>query len=318
MSADKPFKDGGTGIRIARTPAELSDAERDRNVAAAQRRGKPLRLIRRADWRISVGCCKILVKQHNAGIAEQHEIAAGNLLGQHCVRRQRFVEIAVFFIAVQLAHGERHGQHLRKRARRIRLCKRCGKFRAIYFDYDFFRHVLLPFAALRRFRRGLSAAIPARLRRAGGKQRAKSGKQKRHALRLPLADRWGVLMRRDSPLAEKESISPSDLTGQPVLASRQMLEKKGMINEWMRRIGKMDVRATFNLVYNASIMVQEGVGYAITLEKLINTTGESALCFRPLQPEVRTNLDLVWKKHAVFSKPSLRFLEAFRALAQQD
>ena len=139
-----------------------------------------------------------------------------------------------------------------------------------------------------------------------------------NALRLPLADRWGVLMRRDSPLAEKESISPSDLTGQPVLASRQVLEKKGMINEWMRRIGKMDVRATFNLVYNASIMVQEGVGYAITLEKLINTTGESALCFRPLQPEVRTNLDLVWKKHAVFSKPSLCFLEAFRALAQQD
>ena len=127
-----------------------------------------------------------------------------------------------------------------------------------------------------------------------------------NALRLPLTDRWGVLMRRDSPLAEKESISPSDLTGQPVLASRQMLEKKGMINEWMRRIGKMDVRATFNLVYNASIMVQEGVGYAITLE------------FRPLQPEVRTNLDLVWKKHAVFSKPSLCFLEAFRALAQQD
>ena len=139
-----------------------------------------------------------------------------------------------------------------------------------------------------------------------------------NALRLPLTDRWGVLMRRDSPLAEKESVSPSDLTGQPVLASRQMLEKKGMINEWMRRIGKMDVRATFNLVYNASIMVQEGVGYAITLEKLINTTGESALCFRPLQPEVRTNLDLVWKKHAVFSKPSLCFLEAFRALAQQD
>lgn len=139
-----------------------------------------------------------------------------------------------------------------------------------------------------------------------------------NALRLPLTDRWGVLMRRDSPLAEKESISPSDLTGQPVLASRQMLEKKGMINEWMRRIGKMDVRATFNLVYNASIMVQEGVGYAITLEKLINTTGESALCFRPLHPEVRTNLDLVWKKHAVFSKPSLCFLEAFRTLAQQD
>lgn len=138
-----------------------------------------------------------------------------------------------------------------------------------------------------------------------------------NALRLPLADRWGVLMRRDSPLAEKEAIAPDDLTGQPVLASRQMLEKKGMINEWMRRIGRMDVRATFNLVYNASVMVQEGVGYAITLEKLINTTGESTLCFRPLDPEVVTNLDLVWKKNAVFSKASQIFLEEFRSLAQE-
>lgn len=138
-----------------------------------------------------------------------------------------------------------------------------------------------------------------------------------NALRLPLADRWGVLMRRDSPLAEKEAIAPADLTGQPVLASRQMLEKKGMINEWMRRIGRMDVRATFNLVYNASVMVQEGVGYAITLEKLINTTGESTLCFRPLDPEVVTNLDLVRKKHAVFSKASQIFLEEFRSLAQE-
>lgn len=138
-----------------------------------------------------------------------------------------------------------------------------------------------------------------------------------NALRLPLADRWGVLMRRDSPLAEKEAIAPADLAGRPILASRQMLEKKGMINEWMRRIGRMDVRATFNLVYNASVMVQEGVGYAVTLEKLINTTGESTLCFRPLDPEVVTNLDLVWKKHAVFSRASQIFLEEFRSLAQE-
>ena len=139
-----------------------------------------------------------------------------------------------------------------------------------------------------------------------------------HALRLPLADRWGVLMRRDSPLAEKESISPADLKGLPLLCSQQMLEKKGVIGEWLKAVGRLNVRATYNLVYNATLMVQEGIGYAVSLEKLINTTGESALCFRPLQPEVRTNLDLVWKKHAVFSKPSLCFLEAFRALTQQD
>ena len=136
------------------------------------------------------------------------------------------------------------------------------------------------------------------------------------ALRLPLSDRWGVLMRRDSPLAAKEAISPADLMGLPLLCSQQMLEKKGVIGQWLRAVGRLNVRATYNLVYNASLMVQAGIGYAITLEKLINTSGDSALCFRPLVPEVRTPLDLVWKKHAVFSKPSQIFLEKLQELAR--
>ncbi len=136
------------------------------------------------------------------------------------------------------------------------------------------------------------------------------------ALRLPLSDRWGVLMRRDSPLAAKEAISPADLMGLPLLCSQQMLEKKGVIGQWLRAVGRLNVRATYNLVYNASLMVQAGIGYAITLEKLINTSGDSALCFRPLAPEVRTPLDLVWKKHAVFSKPSQIFLEKLQELAR--
>ena len=51
--------------------------------------------------------------------------------------------------------------------------------------------------------------------------------------------------------------------------------------------------ATYNLIYNASLMVDEGIGYAFTLDKLVNTTG-SGLCFRPLKPKLELGMYLVW------------------------
>ena len=66
--------------------------------------------------------------------------------------------------------------------------------------------------------------------------------------------------------------------------------------------------ATFNLVYNAAVMVKKGVGYAITLDKLVDTSDESELCFRPLSPRLESGLDFVWKKYQVFTKPATLFL----------
>ena len=59
-------------------------------------------------------------------------------------------------------------------------------------------------------------------------------------------------------------------------------------------------------------MVEEGVCYALCLDKLINTTGDSSLCFRPLANQVTAGMDLVWKKYQVFSKAAEKFLEAVR------
>ena len=70
----------------------------------------------------------------------------------------------------------------------------------------------------------------------------------------------------------------------------------------------------YNLLYNATLLVREGIGYAISLERLINTTGESELCFRPLWPAVETHLDIVWKRYAVFSRPAQVFLDRLRML----
>lgn len=129
-------------------------------------------------------------------------------------------------------------------------------------------------------------------------------------LRLPLYDTWGVIMRKDSPLAEKEYITPEDLWDKPIIRSRQSMLGKNKISEWFRKSSEeLNIVATGNLLYNMSLLVENGLGYAVTLDKIINTTGDSSLCFRPLCPELISHLDIAWKKYQVFPKCAEIFLK---------
>lgn len=137
--------------------------------------------------------------------------------------------------------------------------------------------------------------------------------QKYDYLKLPATDTWGVLMRKDSPLAQNDVIKPKDLWNVPLLCSRQSMVGKE-ISQWIGRdFDKLNIVATYNLVYNASIMIDEGIGYALSLDKLVNTTGNSALCFKPLEPKLEVGLNIIWKKSQVFSKAAKKFLELLKA-----
>lgn len=127
-------------------------------------------------------------------------------------------------------------------------------------------------------------------------------------IKLPLKDTWGVLMRRDSPLAEKESIIAEDLWDKPLIISHQTSINSEMFSWLKTDISKLNIVATYDLVYNASLFVKKGFGYVIALDKLINTTGNSTLCFRPLSPTLEAGLCIVWKKYQVFSRASNAFL----------
>lgn len=131
-------------------------------------------------------------------------------------------------------------------------------------------------------------------------------------LKLPATDVWGVLMRADSPLAEKESIRPEDLWNVPLLTSRQSMAKRDLSN-WLRRdFDALNVVTTYNLLFNAALMVEKGMGYALTLDKLVDGMAVNGLCFRPLEPKLEVGLDIVWKKYQVFSKATEQFLETLQ------
>lgn len=131
-------------------------------------------------------------------------------------------------------------------------------------------------------------------------------------LRLPVKDTWGVLMRRDSPLAVKDHILAEDLWEKPLIVSHQIYDSSELSSWFQRDIRKLHITAAYELLYNATHFVKSGCGYALSLDKLINTTGESELTFRPLYPALDAGLCFVWKKHQIFSRASRLYLDTLK------
>ncbi len=132
-----------------------------------------------------------------------------------------------------------------------------------------------------------------------------------NSMEIPAKDIWGVLMRKDSELAEKESITAEDLWDKPLIVPRQAVQRNEFKQMMKCELSSLNITATCNLIYNGSKMVEEGMGYAITLDKLINCTG-SEICFKPITPQFTAGMSIVWKKYQVFSKASEKFIEALK------
>lgn len=135
---------------------------------------------------------------------------------------------------------------------------------------------------------------------------------KYESIKIPYRDTFGVLMRHDSPLAAKETISPKDLLDKPLIVSRQAIHDADLKAILGHGIEKFNIVATYNLLFNGSLMVDEGIGYAVCLDKIINVSGSGSLCFRPLEPKTTAGMSLVWKKYQVFTKAAEKFLLQFR------
>ncbi|WP_415966995.1 LysR family transcriptional regulator [Faecalitalea cylindroides] len=140
-------------------------------------------------------------------------------------------------------------------------------------------------------------------------------KQKYESIPVPIKDTWGVLMHKDSPLAIKESIQPQDLWDKPLIVPHQKGDDV-FLNQWLQRDeSQLHIAATYNLIFNASLLVDEGLGYALCYDKLINTK-DSNLCFRPLYPQLEVKGYIVWKKYQVFSKAAELFLQYLRKILE--
>ncbi len=135
-------------------------------------------------------------------------------------------------------------------------------------------------------------------------------------LRLPTRDRWGLLVRADHPLAARTEVTPKDLADLPLLCSRQSLVRNELSGWLGANLEGLRIVATYNLLHNASLMVEEGLGGALCLDRLADVSGGRPLRFLPLSPALCVGVVLAWPKGRPHTRPAAAFLEALRAVLQ--
>ena len=133
-------------------------------------------------------------------------------------------------------------------------------------------------------------------------------------IRLPCFDKGGLLMCKDNPLAALDAIRPRDLEDVPIITSRSEMSRHA-ISKWLGRdFDTLNIVGSFNLIFNAALMVEEGVGCAWCLDRLVKIPEDSVLCFRPFEPVVEMEVSVVWKKNQVFSNAAGEFLKRVKAV----
>lgn len=141
----------------------------------------------------------------------------------------------------------------------------------------------------------------------------KVDERKYDAIPLEIEDSWGVILPQSAPLAQNTLIRPGDLWSVPLILPQQALNA-GFLQTWLKKdLSELNVAATYTLILNAEKMVSGGLGFAMSLDRLVNLT-DTDLCFRPCEPPLKAGISILSKKYQVFSPPA----EAFRNLLIQS
>ena len=134
-------------------------------------------------------------------------------------------------------------------------------------------------------------------------------------LTLPYTHHWGLAVRKDSPLAAKKRISPKDAQGVPLICSRQAMVKEFLAGWFGCPFGKLDVVANYNLIYNAAVFVEAGLGAAVCIDGMIPQEFAERVAFRPFSPALTSDVYIAWRRNAALSPAAAALVEAVRVLS---
>lgn len=133
------------------------------------------------------------------------------------------------------------------------------------------------------------------------------------SIKLPESDTWGLILPSSDSLAKKDSINPQDLTNHPIIVSDQSLQRQRFQDWWQNVSDQINIVGTYNLLFNATLLVQNHSCYAIAYENLISSRQNDKLVFRPFSPELSDPITLIWKNNITPSSVALLFIKRLKA-----
>lgn len=131
-------------------------------------------------------------------------------------------------------------------------------------------------------------------------------------IKLPVSDRWGIIMNDTDELAKYDRISSDMLEDKPLFLSHQSSDSSEIRSWFSGNNISPQIVGTYNLAYNASVFVKSGFGYMLVLDNILNTTISSGLAFSPVIPAMKADMYFIWKKNQVFGKAASAFLDEMK------
>ncbi len=137
-------------------------------------------------------------------------------------------------------------------------------------------------------------------------------------IRLNIKEHWVVLMRPDSPLAQKDSVSAKDLSGLPLILPRRLRVQSELASWFGDYYENLNVLFTSNLSTNASVMVNHGLAYSLAVEGITAFWDHSKITYRPLHPDLTATSVLAWKRGQPFSLAATKFIDHIKCFLSMD
>ena len=131
-------------------------------------------------------------------------------------------------------------------------------------------------------------------------------------VRLPQKETWGLLLRKDHELAEKETLTVEEIRQYPLIMPGRENAKNEVLH-WMQcEESHLNIPAYYNLLSNAALLVEAGMGCAVCLDGALSIHADPNLCFRQILPEHTTRSVILWKKNHLFSQAASLFVQTIQ------
>ena len=140
----------------------------------------------------------------------------------------------------------------------------------------------------------------------------KTDLSKYESLALPVTERWGAIVPAKCPLSQKPYLTRDDLVGHKVFLSKRGVSQ-GVAHWFGASFDRLEIYATYNLLYNAAMLVANEMGAALCIEGAAALYRAPDIVFKPFYPELTAANALAWKAHQPMSRSVAKFIEFIKA-----